>query len=708
MTILHIILAWLGFFAGYLIWARLRENIRVGKKLWNFDNFNFLVGSLIFFFLLWVVIFVANPEPHFSNFDEQIKYGEATNQPWLITDAALEKVKTEPTNIDLHYLLVTNHYKKRELNPSVKETIDISLEESRLFDYYTDLSESPNDTLHDIGHIFLAAYSLSQPIPDYSGASFHLRLVNEPTTKYVNYYAGKIILLGAGSSLAEEHFRSEIRNKGFKAGAYEYLAVIYDLEDREEQLKELVYSGATEYVPDDLRARVYYHEKDVLRFYQLKFSSFFEGINWWGTAGGTAIMIIWLFFLWKLTFLSAVRIRHLLIAVTIGSLLAMTSWWLYAFYKHGLGFWMNGEIGNDLLFCFAGIGIIEELVKLIPFLVILHFTGIIKKPIDYLVVASASGLGFAFFENLMYIANYGLDVIHSRALTASVSHMACSAMVAYGFVLYKFRWPNRWWLIPLFFLLASAAHGFYDFWLLNESVHSLSILTLLFYLSEILIYISFLNNALNQSADVNAPQSAIEFNSRKLTSVLAGSLILLFAFEYLATCIVYGTAFGNSSITGAFLSGGYLVFFLSVRMSQIRVEPGKWIAIDFLSGLLPSQLLEMGRRKSGTAIVEQEFTLCAIPETGLLLPDLPLKVTVARNIVIKGATNWYEAYCERVITVAGISTGTIYLRPKTLNEILSPGDTTIVGVYFLQEDPENPAVKKIVFTGWARTEFAEQ
>lgn len=697
MNILHVILIWLSFFAGYLLWAKVRENIARGRKPWDFDNFNFLVGSIAFFFLLWIAIFVARPEPTFNTKDEQIAYGKATNQPWLVSDAIWDQLKSEPTNPDIHYEFVKYHYLQRNPDLSPPDPFAFAAEEVRLFDYYSELSESPNDTLHDIGHLFLAAYCLGQSTPDYSGASFHLRLIEDPTRKYVNYYAGKIVLIGAGSPEAEKHFLSEIRNKGFKEGAYEYLAIIYDLEDKDTALNKLVYSGAADFVPEDLRARVYYQEKDLLRFYQLKFTSLLKGINLWGLAGATAILLIWLFFLVRLSFLSLIRFRHILLSVVIGTFLAMTSWWLYAFYKHGLGFWVNGNIGNDLLFCFTGIGVIEELVKLIPFLLILHFTGIIKKPIDYLIVASASGLGFAFFENLMYIANYGLDVIHSRALTASVSHMACSAMVAYGFVLYKFRWPKRWWLIPVFFLLASAAHGFYDFWLINASVKSFSILTLVFYLSEILIYISFINNALNQSADLLLPKEAIAFNSRKLTSVLAGSLILLFAFEYLATCIVYGTTYGNSSIVTAFLSGGYLVFFLSVRMSQIRVEPGKWKRIDFLSGLLPSQLIEAGRRKNNSAIIHQAVQL--LPE----LPSSPWasvfasQIIITRNIVIKQEPNWYEATSEIPLLLHGVTTTTIYLNPVQADEWLTLEETTLVNLYYLTEDAANHDAKKLIF-----------
>jgi len=697
MNILHIILIWLSFFAGYLLWAKVRENIAQGRKPWDFDNFNFLVGSVTFFLVLWTVIFVARPEPVFDTKDEQIAYGKATNQPWLVSDAIWDQLKTEPTNPDIHYEFVKYHYLQRNSDLSPPDPFAFAAEEVRLFDYYSELSESPNDTLHDIGHLFLAAYCLGQSTPDYSGASFHLRLIEDPTRKYVNYYAGKIVLIGAGSPEAEKHFLSEIRNKGFKEGAYEYLAIIYDLEDKDTTLNELVYSGAADFVPEDLRARVYYQEKDLLRFYQLKFTSLLKGINLWGLAGATAILLIWLFFLVRLSFLSLIRFRHILLSVVIGTFLAMTSWWLYAFYKHGLGFWVNGNIGNDLLFCFTGIGVIEELVKLIPFLLILHFTGIIKKPIDYLIVASASGLGFAFFENLMYIANYGLDVIHSRALTASVSHMACSAMVAYGFVLYKFRWPKRWWLIPLFFLLASAAHGFYDFWLINASVKSFSILTLVFYLSEILIYISFLNNALNHSADPLLPKESILFNSRKLTSVLAGSLILLFAFEYLATCFVYGTTYGNSSITTAFLSGGYLIFFLSVRMSQIRVEPGKWKPIDFLSGLLPSQLLEAGRRKNHQAILHHSVVLRSASLESPWSTVNVSRITITRNIVVKQDPHWYEATSDAPLNLNGFITQTVYLNPVNSDEWISTEQDSQVNVYYLVGESENQEPKKLVF-----------
>ena len=598
MSILHIIVAWLALFAGYLIWIRIAENRKEGRKLLDFGYFNFLVAAFAFVLLVWFGLFLFNPEPDLASSDAKIRYGEATGQQWIISKGIKGKIDSAEDNIDLHFQYVSGHFKQRGVEHAPPDPDEYIAEEQSMFTYYTDLSSSENAVLHDIGHVMLAGMYLLQPVPDYNSASSHLLFVDDPTTKYVNYFAGRIMLTGGGGAAAEEHFFSEIRNKGYKEGAYDQLALLYELTGNDSALAGIVYSGAAQYVPDDIRARVYYREHDVISFYRLKFSAIAERINAWGISGAIGIMLLWSFFLFSLQRVSGNKSLPVATAVLLGFICAMGSWWLYAFYRNGLGFWMTGEIINDLLFSIGGIGFIEELVKLLPFLLILRFSGREHKPIEYIVIASACGLGFAVFENLMYIANYGLDVIHSRALTSSLSHMACSGITAYGFVLWKFRNRNQWWLIPLFFILATGAHGFYDFWLLNSKVQSLGIVTLFFFLSEILVYFAFINNALNQSVTLPPPgelsaavSASHNFDAQRITSVLAGAFIVLYGFEYLALSIAYGTRYGNAMMTTAFLSGGYLIFFLSARMAQMRIVPGHWGKINVLTGILPSQLL---------------------------------------------------------------------------------------------------------------------
>lgn len=587
MIFLYLILAWFTIFVGYLLYVRIANNLRNGRSFYDFGKSNFLLASILLFACTWGVVNIIGYEPQFCEAESQVAYGDATNQPWVSNDALWEMVEAEPYNIDNHFQLVRNHYAQLNDQTPAPSTSDYIAEEEKMYTMYSDFSRSPDAKLHDIGHIMLADMMISQTIPDYNGASDHLRVVDDHKMKYVNYNAARVLLYGAGSAMASEHLYSEIRNDGYKKGAYELLAVLFQLEQRDSSLRTIVYSGAEGYISPEIRARIYFEDHDFARFFKLKFRTLLGGITVWGLSGGIAILFVWFYVLTAFGRVSAIRWIHLILPLIGGAAVAMIAWWLYAQYRYGFGFTLNGSALNDFTFSVGGIGVIEESVKLIPFLLILWFTNIIRKPIDYIIVASACGLGFAVLENLMYISGYGLEAIHSRALTSSVAHMACSGIVAYGFVLCKYRWKNQYWLIPVFFILAALAHGFYDFWLFNNHA---KIVTLFFFLLLIVVYYSFIGNALNQSVDETEPERMQRFDSVRITSVFAGAMILLFTFEYIASTAVYGTHFSTNSAEKAFLAGGYLVFFLSIRISRLRIEPQRWVKIDFLSGILPSQM----------------------------------------------------------------------------------------------------------------------
>lgn len=588
MLFLYLILAWFAVFFGLLLYLRINDNMKNGRAFYDFGKSNFLIACVFLFAGTWGIVNAIGYEPQFSSPAEQIAYGAETNQPWVSNEALWKETEAHPDSIDLHFQLVRNHFAQLKASTGAPDMEAYFAEEEKMFALYEDFSRSNNTKLHDIGHIMLADLFLSQEVPDYDAASIHLRAVDDPSTKYVNYHAAHILM---GSPMAEEHLYSEIRNKGYKKGAYEYLGMLYTLQQRDSSLRSIVYSGAADYIAPEIRTRVYFEDRDFARFFSLKLETLLGGISVWGLSGGFAILLVWMYVLVSFGKISSIRLPHLLFPVLGGAAVPMLAWWLYAQYRYGFGFALDGSVFNDFIFSVTGIGVIEEFVKLIPFLCVLFFTRVMQKPIDYIIVASACGLGFAVFENLMYISEYGLDAIHSRALTSSVSHMACSGITAYGFVLCKYRWKNQYWLIPVFFLLAAIAHGFYDFWLLNESVKAYIIITLFFYLSLIVMYYSFISNAINQSVQETESAVMARFDPLRITSVFAGSMILLFTFEYIATSAVYGTHYGNTSMQKAFLAGGYLVFFLSIRLSRLRIEPQRWNKIDFLSGILPSRLL---------------------------------------------------------------------------------------------------------------------
>lgn len=100
--------------------------------------------------------------------------------------------------------------------------------------------------------------------------------------------------------------------------------------------------------------------------------------------------------------------------------------------------WLNIKESNDpvrgVLFFFVGVGLREELAKLICFLPLIPILRH-RNQLEVLVAASCVGLGFAIFENFSYYSNYGILVAPTRFLTANFFHMAATGVVG----LYAFR-----------------------------------------------------------------------------------------------------------------------------------------------------------------------------------------------------------------------------------------------------------------------------
>ncbi|GAB4136137.1 MAG: hypothetical protein Fur0041_10530 [Bacteroidia bacterium] len=514
--------------------------------------------------------------------------------------------------------------------------------------------------------------------------------------KFVNYVAGKALLYGIGTTAAYPYFKAELENNGYKEGAWEGLSYVYKETGNDSALRALIENRESRNaVPYDIRSEYFFRNGDWISYYGMRFSGMFDTLPLWGFVGALAITFIWLLYLYRLNFIGTIRISGMLLTVCIGVLLTMTSWSIYGFYKYVLHFGITGNMMNDFLYCIFGIGFIEELVKLIPFLIILYFTKIISRPVDYLIIASCSGLGFALFENLLYISSYGLDVIHSRALTASVAHMFSSVVLAYGFILQRFRYPDKKWIIPLFFFLASLAHGFYDFWLLSPAVKNLAVITLLFFLSEITVLSVLFNAGLNQSVPANTPSSALAINTKLLAGNIAGVFVLLFALEYVAITFVYGTFYANHTLTNSFLSGGYLVFFISLRLSSIDIVPGEWPRLDFLRSFLPSGLFGGFRRNHNAAV---GLTLIFKPgdATSALSPHLPFTGKVIRRLKLKEENRWFEIQLSKPVQFNFIDISTVFVLPAESNGVLAQNEETPVKVFRLSEDPET-GKKKLIY-----------
>ena len=151
-----------------------------------------------------------------------------------------------------------------------------------------------------------------------------------------------------------------------------------------------------------------------------------------------------------------------------------------------------------LAYALLGIGPIEELAKLLPFLLIVVRFKAFDEPLDGIIYASFIGLGYAASENVYYL-DY-LTPLESAAsgFAGPVVHILFASIWAH--------WITQAWLQdkPLFlpvvlgFALSAMLHGTYDFLVLLSPVLALPIAATL--IIAIWIWRLFLMRRLHRAA----------------------------------------------------------------------------------------------------------------------------------------------------------------------------------------------------------------
>ena len=129
------------------------------------------------------------------------------------------------------------------------------------------------------------------------------------------------------------------------------------------------------------------------------------------------------------------------------------------------------------LFAYAmlAIGPIEELAKMLPFLLIVIHLKAFDEPLDGIIYASFIALGYAAVENYYYLDFLTRAESFARGFAGPVIHILFASIWAH--------WTTRAWLsrrplarpVVLGFLLAAGLHGLYDFMVLRHPVSALPI-----------------------------------------------------------------------------------------------------------------------------------------------------------------------------------------------------------------------------------------
>lgn len=158
-------------------------------------------------------------------------------------------------------------------------------------------------------------------------------------------------------------------------------------------------------------------------------------------------------------------------------------------------------------FCiqFFAIAFKEEFFKLIPIIIFAYYSFHISDPIDAMIIGLGSGLGFAAFENLLYIENLNRQLTTNdisfysflfktltRIITLPYLHAVFTGIAGYYIGVYKCKPQKSKWLLVAAIGIPALLHHLYNFSVINYIGGTIVVL--------IISHIIFMNIYLKETA----------------------------------------------------------------------------------------------------------------------------------------------------------------------------------------------------------------
>lgn len=392
---------------------------------------------------------------------------------------------------------------------------------------------------------------------------------------------------------------------------------------------------------------------------------------------------MWIDYFRKIDVFQSEKIKHLVVALFIGCFTPFISIYIYRLISL-TGLDLNGDIYNDLFYTICAIGVNEELSKIIGVVIVFRLLRKhITEPIDYLVYAGVTALGFSVVENFKYFNNYGIQIISTRAFYSALVHIINTSIIVYGFYRLKlFSKGNQLGNTVFAFIVSASSHGLFDFFLMNNFLGPITpVFSTLVYLIGINFWVQMLNNANNYSQNFNYEK--IHFSSTIFYRLLFWYLAtLIFAIIY--NMIVFDSKRALSYFFNSLSSDGLLLFIVILRASRFRIYQQKYFDVklelpfymtknndeDFkLLYLIPIKIRgESSYEYKLTTYLNKSIELFPLNEP----TENPLKVELCNKILLND---------DVVVYKVKHNDEDFYLKPKTNGETETDEDYPISGLY---------------------------
>jgi RsiW-degrading membrane proteinase PrsW (M82 family) len=142
--------------------------------------------------------------------------------------------------------------------------------------------------------------------------------------------------------------------------------------------------------------------------------------------------------------------------------------------QHGLPF---------LLYCLGVVGFLEELLKFLPFILIVVRFKAFDERVDGIIYASVIALGFASYENLHYLPLLDGFALFGRAIASPLTHTIFASIWGYcaGLACLKYKSTKSgqarrlvWKSCILGLIIASLLHGIFDYFTTSPTLRIVS------------------------------------------------------------------------------------------------------------------------------------------------------------------------------------------------------------------------------------------
>ena len=367
-----------------------------------------------------------------------------------------EDALAHPDDIAAHYAYISLALRRQSTRERYRRGDD-----HELLDFYEGLADTSDGSRRDIAHYALGLCWTLIGEPGRALSAFDS--VANRHLPYLNNSEGRARLGLGMTAQAESLFRVEVRLGYNVAGAVHNLADLAVAQGDWKALRTLLADRRTAaYVPPATYRLLLLHQGRLLEYLPAFLATYRMPFTWPHVLIALFCGLIWFLLIRWWDLFEKEPLWLCVLTVVGGFVVANGVYAVNDAVSLVASVGPTGQAVHDYLYYFAAVGIVEETLKLVPVALVFLLTRHIDEPLDWLIYACLSALGFALSENYENLSLRGLHVGISRVFFTTPFHLTLSGLAAMSIPEARFRGqsPVRGLIIAL--PIVAAVHGTFD------------------------------------------------------------------------------------------------------------------------------------------------------------------------------------------------------------------------------------------------------